>query len=150
MTEKNFTQGEHEWFANKPRDFVDKEVIDLQNEAIENEKLLFYNKNLLLNFLNNYSNEIPDEMMTGMQAKKAGKKDSKYRPNYIQGVYLAIDGLMTRGVLSTEFEQFYNHFKDIFDSRRQMGDPVRTTEDEINNVDKLIKMALKELKDKGY
>ena len=66
---------ESEWFDKIPKNFRSPESNNLKENAEDREKLIFSAKNELLEFIK-YINEIPEKMLTGVEAMRAGIKDS--------------------------------------------------------------------------
>lgn len=150
MTKDVFNKMENEWFNKKPKNFRSPESEKLEINALQRERSIILFKNSLLQFLNNYSNEIPEKLMSGPEAIEMGIGDSKYRPNSIIIPFTAFDPLLRYGILSNDFKKKYVDFADGFEARRSKGGKVRTTKEEIDALDDLIRVALKELEEKGY
>jgi hypothetical protein len=109
------------------------EEISKPNRENKEEKLIFLRE--INNLLDNFSEEIPVEMIDGSQEQR----NYKVRTNWFTGIIHILEYAITRGILGTEFlpeiEQFIKNFK----SRRIEPSEIKTTSEEIDTGNNLLK-----------
>lgn len=85
----------------------------------------------------NYSNEIPEEMIDGLDPKN---HEYKVRGNWFTAIYNKFQNCESFGLFSEEFNEEWKSFFSKYGERMWSdgGRPVRTTKEEIEKADSLL------------